>query len=94
LVFASAGFEDKFRTNGMSEAIIFQKFPMVQKAEPGTYWWCACGRSKSQPFCDGSHKGTGLGPVMAEITTAKTVAWCGCKHSGHPPFCDGSHAKL
>ncbi|MGO8927237.1 MAG: CDGSH iron-sulfur domain-containing protein [Limisphaerales bacterium] len=78
----------------MSEAIVFQKFPMVQKVEPGTYWWCACGRSKAQPFCDGSHKGTGLGPIKTEITEAKTVAWCGCKHSQHAPFCDGSHAKL
>jgi CDGSH iron-sulfur domain-containing protein 3 len=78
----------------MSEAIVFQKFPMVQKTEPGTYWWCACGRSKGQPFCDGSHKGTEFVPVKTEITEAKTVAWCGCKHTQHPPFCDGSHAKL
>ena len=82
------------RIKGMSEAIVFQRFPMVQKVEPGTYWWCACGRSKGQPFCDGSHKGSGLGPIQAEITESKTVAWCGCKHSQHAPFCDGSHAKL
>lgn len=94
LGFASLGFGDKVRVKGMNEAIVFQKFPMVQKAEPGTYWWCACGRSKGQPFCDGSHKGTEFGPIKAEITEAKTVAWCGCKHSQHPPFCDGSHAKL
>ena len=91
---ASLGFKHKLRIKGMSEAIVFQKFPMVQKVEPGTYWWCACGRSKAQPFCDGSHKGTGLGPIKTEITEAKTVAWCGCKHSQHAPFCDGSHAKL
>jgi CDGSH-type Zn-finger protein len=78
----------------MNEAIIFQKSPIVQKVEPGTYWWCACGRSKAQPFCDGSHKGTELVPIKAEITEAKTVAWCGCKHSQHALFCDGSHAKL
>ena len=78
----------------MSEPIIFQKFPMVQETEPGTYWWCACGRSKKEPFCDGAHKGTGLGPKQVQITEAKTVAWCSCKHSQNGPLCDGSHAKL
>jgi len=47
-----------------------------------------------QPFCDGSHKGTGLGPKKVEITEAKTVAWCACKHSQNAPFCDGTHAEL
>jgi CDGSH-type Zn-finger protein len=71
-----------------------QKSPYVQKVEPGTHFWCACGHSKGQPFCDGSHKGTGMGPVKTEITEAKTVAWCGCKHSKNSAFCDGSHAGL
>jgi len=78
----------------MSDPIVFQKFPFVQKAEPGTYWWCACGRSATQPFCDGSHKGTGLGPIKQEIAEARQVAWCGCKHSQRKPFCDGSHSRL
>jgi CDGSH-type Zn-finger protein len=78
----------------MPEPIVFQKSPIVQKVEPGTYWWCACGRSRSQPFCDGSHKGTGLEPKQVEIKEAKTVAWCACKHSKAMPFCDGSHSKL
>jgi CDGSH-type Zn-finger protein len=78
----------------MSEPIIFQKSPIVRQAEAGTYYWCACGRSKTQPFCDGSHKGTGLAPREVNIPVAKTVAWCGCKHSKNPPFCDGSHAGL
>ncbi len=78
----------------MSEPVIFQKAPMVQAAEPGEYWWCACGRSASQPFCDGSHRGTGLQPLRVEVPEARTVAWCGCKHTGSPPFCDGSHRKL
>jgi CDGSH-type Zn-finger protein len=78
----------------MSEPHIAQKSPFVQKIEPGTYWWCACGRSAGQPFCDGSHKGTGLQPTKVEITEAKTVAWCGCKHSGSGAFCDGTHGRL
>jgi len=78
----------------MSEPVIAQKFPFVQKVEPGTYWWCACGRSKSQPFCDGSHKGTDFTPKKQDIAEAKTVAWCGCKHTHNGCFCDGTHAKL
>ena len=68
--------------------------PVVLTLEAGTYWWCACGRSKTQPFCDGSHKGTGLGPKRVQITEAKTVAWCACKHSKNAPFCDGTHSTL
>src|SRR3954463_13796991 len=73
---------------------IVQRRPIVQKVEPGDYWWCACGRSKSQPFCDGSHEGTAFGPKMVTITEAKMIAWCACKHSKTPPFCDGSHSRL
>ncbi len=78
----------------MSEPIIFQKSPIVQKVESGTYFWCSCGKSKNQPFCDGSHKGSGFGPWKTEITAAKTVAWCGCKHTKNAPFCDGNHSQL
>jgi CDGSH-type Zn-finger protein len=78
----------------MNEPVIAQEFPIVQEMAAGTYWWCACGRSKTQPFCDGSHKGTGLGPKKVEIAEAKTVAWCCCKHSKNAPFCDGSHSRL
>ena len=78
----------------MSEPNIFQKAPIVQKAEAGTYWWCACGHSATQPFCDGSHKGTGCGPKKVELAEAKTVAWCACKHSKAGPFCDGTHKEL
>ena len=78
----------------MSEPHIAQKFPIVQKIEPGTYFWCVCGHSKGQPFCDGSHKGTGFAPLKTEITEAKTVAWGGCKHTKNAPFCDGSHKSL
>lgn len=78
----------------MSEPTIAQKSPFVQKVKLGTYWWCACGKSKSQPFCDGSHKGSGFSPLKADITEEKTVAWCGCKHSKNGCFCDGTHSKL
>jgi CDGSH-type Zn-finger protein len=78
----------------MTEPQIAQKSPFVSKVSPGPYWWCACGRSKTQPFCDGSHKGTGFTPVKMEIIEEKTVAWCGCKHSKNAPFCDGSHSHL
>ena len=78
----------------MPEPIICQRKPLVQKIEPGEYWWCACGRSKRQPFCDGSHKGTGLGPKKVEVAEAATVAWCMCKHSGGGAFCDGTHSRL
>jgi len=75
----------------MSQPNICQRSPLVQKVEPGTYWWCACGLSKTQPFCDGSHKGTAFGPSKVEITEGKQVAWCMCKHSQNGAHCDGSH---
>jgi CDGSH-type Zn-finger protein len=80
----------------MGTPAIPQKGPYVLDMKPGEYWWCACGHSKSQPFCDGSHKtsGTGLTPIQTKIDRARKVAWCGCKHSGSKPFCDGTHHKL
>lgn len=78
----------------MNEPVVFQKFPFVQDAKSGTYFWCACGHSKTQPFCDGSHKGTGFAPLKVDIAEAKKVAWCGCKHSKTGAFCDGSHKSL
>ena len=78
----------------MSEAKIAGTKPHVLKLAPGTYWWCACGRSESQPFCDGSHAGTGLAPVEVEIEAERTVALCLCKHTAGQPFCDGTHSKL
>ncbi|MDQ6997476.1 MAG: CDGSH iron-sulfur domain-containing protein [Mariprofundus sp.] len=78
----------------MSEATIAAKEPAVLELEAGTYYWCSCGKSANQPFCDGSHKGTAFTPEVIEITEKKTVALCQCKQTKNPPFCDGSHNNL
>lgn len=75
--------------------IIAQKapYPTAVEAEK-SYMWCACGRSANQPFCDGSHKGTGLTPVKYMATETKRVFFCGCKHTSAPCMCDGTHKRL
>jgi CDGSH iron-sulfur domain-containing protein 3 len=72
-----------------------QKAPYKIDIEAGkVYYWCACGRSKKQPFCDGSHKGSEFAPLKYEATDSKTVYFCGCKQSAKKPLCDGSHKRL
>jgi len=66
----------------------------VEVSAGKTYFWCACGLSEKQPFCDGSHKGTGFEPVRHAAETHGTLWFCGCKRTGRAPFCDGSHSKL
>lgn len=78
----------------MSDPEIPQKKPFVFEVKKGTYAWCACGTSKNQPYCDGSHKGSEFSPIIEKIEVDKTVAWCGCKHSGKKPYCDGTHKSL
>ncbi len=68
--------------------------PYVRREEPGERWYCRCTRSKNQPYCDGSHKGTEFEPIRAVIDREKTVAWCACRRSAALPFCDGTHARL
>ena len=79
----------------MAEPVIAQKGPFPVAVEAGrTYWWCACGRSKRQPFCDGSHAGSEFTPLEHRAEVAQTVYFCGCKRSSTKPICDGSHAKV
>lgn len=79
----------------MAKGKIAQKEPIAVDVIPGRkYWWCACGRSKKQPFCDSAHKGTEFSPVMYESDEAKTVWFCCCKQTGDRPFCDGTHNTL
>jgi len=78
-----------------TEPVIAQKQPYAIDVEEGqTYQWCACGRSQTQPFCDGSHKGTGFSPVAYIAKTSETVYFCGCKKTANKPLCDGTHSKL
>jgi CDGSH-type Zn-finger protein len=79
----------------MSTPHIAAKAPFPVQVEAGKdYWWCSCGQSKRQPFCDGSHKDTDFSPVKFTATETKTAYFCGCKHTGKPVMCDGSHNKL
>ena len=79
----------------MTEPTIAQKSPYVTNVEAGkTYYWCACGKSAQQPFCDGSHKGSGFTPKPFTAEKDGPAYLCGCKHSKNAPFCDGSHRAL
>ena len=79
----------------MSDPIIVQKAPMPVNVEAGkTYYWCSCGQSKNQPFCDGSHKGSDFEPVAYKAENDGPGYVCACKHSKNGALCDGSHSKL
>jgi CDGSH-type Zn-finger protein len=74
---------------------IAQKSPFKVEVTAGkTYFWCTCGQSSRQPFCDGSHKDTAFAPLKYAADSDKTLFFCGCKATAKPPLCDGSHAKL
>lgn len=78
----------------MTEPNIVDTKPVVLDLAAGDYYWCSCGQSSNQPYCDGAHKGTGFTPVKFTLEEAKKVALCQCKYSENKPFCDGSHSKL
>ena len=76
----------------MSEPTRAADTPFGVDVEAGkSYFWCACGKSANQPFCDGSHQGSDFTPVKFEATESTKVYFCGCKHTQSPPLCDGSH---
>ena len=78
----------------MSEPVRAADTPFGIDVEDGkSYWWCSCGRSQKQPFCDGSHTGSEFTPVKYEAAETRKVFFCGCKASGKAPLCDGAHAR-
>ena len=74
--------------------VVASRMPAVMKLEAGVYWWCSCGKSTNQPFCDGSHKGSSFTPQKVEFSESQNIAFCNCKHSGNGPLCDGTHSSL
>lgn len=79
----------------MSKPVIANNRPVKVQLEKGKeYHFCVCGRSANQPFCDGSHKGTGLTPLAFKAEKDGEEYLCACKHTGHAPFCDGTHQRF
>ncbi len=79
----------------MDKPTIAATAPCPVEVEAGkSYWWCACGKSAKQPFCDGSHKGSSFNPVEYKATANKIVYFCACKNSAKAPLCDGTHSSL
>lgn len=71
-----------------------QSHPLVAELESGAYSWCQCGKTKTVPYCDGSHEGTGIEPLAFEIEKSGTQSLCNCGLTKTPPYCDGSHTAI
>jgi len=67
--------------------------PVMMELEPGTYYWCSCGKTKTGPFCDGSHEGADK-PVEFTVTEKKKIGICTCRRTKKAPYCDGTHARV
>ncbi len=79
----------------MAEPIVAQKAPYKADVEAGKkYFWCVCGRSKKQPYCDGTHRDTGMQPLLFVAEKTETIWLCGCKQTKNQPRCDGTHSKI
>ena len=79
----------------MAEPTIAGRAPLPIDVEAGkTYYWCSCGKSASQPFCDGSHKGSAFSPLQYTAPETKKAFFCTCKRTANAPLCDGAHSKL
>jgi len=82
------------RSTAMTNPVRASNTHFAIKVEQGKdYWWCACGQSKKQPFCDGTHKGSTFSPVKYSPDVSKEVHFCGCKGTASQPLCDGSHKE-
>ena len=79
----------------MTKPVVAKTGPYAADVEEGkAYWWCSCGKSERQPFCDGSHKGTGFSPEKYVATKTGKAYFCGCKATGNSPLCDGAHKNI
>jgi CDGSH-type Zn-finger protein len=79
----------------MDKPTIAGRKPEIKKLQLGkSYYWCQCGRSEGQPFCDGSHAGTNFSPLKFTCEREKPIALCTCKQTKTPPYCDGTHSTL
>lgn len=85
-------YNDKEIETGLNTPVSQKFMPNHVKLEKGKeYYWCSCGRSLNQPFCDGNHIGTSFKPMKFTADQTKSYNLCRCKYSKNKPFCDLSH---